>query len=432
MYSSKKALSRAGMLSMNRRRLMALGGLTAASGALAACGGNTGRNDSGGGNGGGVNLSQWYHEYGEAGTQQAALRYAEAYPDANVSVNWIPGDYDSALTSGLLTSDGPDVFESHLNRAMVEAGQVEPLDDLFEDVLDDFTEGDLQRNTIDGHIYGIQMIDDPQYVVYRPSLFEAAGISAPPTTFDELVDVATELTTGDMKGIDFGDDGGVARLSHHMIHGLGLSPIGDDNRAGFDDPRMLEGAESIKRLQDSGALLLGAPTSWWDPSSMIQGLTAMSWTGLWTMPALIDALGDDIGVFPCPGFANGSPTVFNGGWATFVNANGPHVEEAKAFAKWLWIDHEEFILDWCLSYGFHIPPRLSMRQQADQLTAGPAAEAVAISEEYGWTEDPNWTPAMNTAVEDMMSNIVVQGNDPEAELAKAVSTVNSELDGIFG
>jgi multiple sugar transport system substrate-binding protein len=422
---SKKAFAE---FMLNRRRMLALGGMAAGAGTLAACGDNTGREEQGDG----VSLLQWYHEYGEAGTQEAAKGYAADYPDANVTVEWIPGDYDAALSSGLLTDDAPDVFESHLNRGMVEAGQIVPLDDLIADVIDDIPEGDLIRNTIDGTVYGINMIDDPQYIVYRPSLFEAAGITAPPTTFDELIDIATELTTADVKGIDFGAAGGTDRLGQHMINSLGLSFIGADMQAGFNDPRMAEGAEAVKRLNDSGALLLGAPTDWWDPSSMIQGLTAMSWTGLWTMPALLENLGDDIGIFPCPGFVGGTPTVYNGGWATFVNANSKNVDAAKAFTKWLWVDNTEAILDWCLSYGFHIPSRLSLRAEADQLTSGPAAEAVAISEEYGWADNPDWTPAMNTAVNDMMSNIAIEGNDPEAELAKAVETVNSELDGIFG
>ncbi|WP_100444048.1 ABC transporter substrate-binding protein [Glycomyces xiaoerkulensis] len=415
---------------LGRRGVFALGGLSAGAGVLSACGGNTGRGEA---DGDGPVLSQWYHEYGEAGTQQAALDYAAAYPDARVGVEWIPGDYDAALSSGLLAEDeAPDCFESHLNRGMVEAGQLEPLDDLVADVIDDIPESDLARNTLDGTVYGIRMIDDPQYIVYRPSMFEAAGIAGPPETFDELVDMAVELDSGEVKGIDFGEASGADRLGQHMIHSLGLSFIGADRQAGFDDARMAEGAGSVRRLSESGALLLGAPTAWWDPSSMLQGLTAMSWTGLWTMPALLEGLGDDIGIFPCPGFAGGAPTVFNGGWSAFVNANGPNVEAAKAFTKWLWVDHEEFILDWCLSYGFHIPSRLSLRAQADELTSGPAAEAVAIADEFGWAEDPDWTPAMNTAVNDMMSNIVIEGADPEEELAAAVATVNDELDGIFG
>lgn len=425
--NSKKAFAD---FMVNRRRMLALGGMAAGAGALSACGGDTGRDD--GGDGDGASLLQWYHEYGEAGTQEAVQRYAEEYTDAGVSVEWIPGDYDAAISSALLTDDAPDVFEWHLNRAMVEAGQVEPLDDILADVIDDIPESDIARNTLDGTIYGVRMIDDPQYIVYRPSMFEDAGISAPPTTFEELVDIAIELTTSDVKGIDFGAAGGTDRLGQHMIHSLGLSFIGDDKQAGFDDPRMAEAAEQVVRLNQSDALLLGAPTDWWDPSSMSQGLTAMSWTGLWTMPVLLENLGDDIGVFPNPGFVDGSPTVFNGGWSAFVNANSPNVEAAKAFTKWLWVDNTENILDWCLSYGFHIPARLSLREQADELSSGPSAEVVAMSQEYGWAEDPDWTPTMNTAVQDWLSNVVNEGADPVDELSKTVETVNSELDGIFG
>src|ERR1043165_215872 len=93
----------------SRRTFLRGAGGLAAAGALAACGGNTGRNDSA--SGGGKSISQWYHQYGEAGTQQAAQRYAAAYKDAKVTVQWVPGDFDSKMSSGLLSSDGPDVFE---------------------------------------------------------------------------------------------------------------------------------------------------------------------------------------------------------------------------------------------------------------------------------------------------------------------------------
>jgi len=53
--------------------------LLAASGALAltaACGSNTGRAGRAGDR---PALDQWYHQYGEAGTEQAVKRYAAAY-----------------------------------------------------------------------------------------------------------------------------------------------------------------------------------------------------------------------------------------------------------------------------------------------------------------------------------------------------------------
>ena len=57
---------------LTRRSLFALGGAAAVTGALAACGSNTGREPAatGGASGGGsgATINQWYHQYGEAGT----------------------------------------------------------------------------------------------------------------------------------------------------------------------------------------------------------------------------------------------------------------------------------------------------------------------------------------------------------------------------
>src|SRR5690349_10481128 len=82
---------------------------------LAACGGGT-SGVSGGGSGSGSKpgLAVWYHQYGEAGTQQAVERYAKEYTNAAVNVQWTPGDYTSKLNAGLLSTSGPDVFESSL------------------------------------------------------------------------------------------------------------------------------------------------------------------------------------------------------------------------------------------------------------------------------------------------------------------------------
>ena len=61
-------------------------------------------------------ITQWYHQYGEAGTQEAAQRYAEEYmalhPDIEVKVEWVPGDYFTKLSAALLTDSGPDIYET--------------------------------------------------------------------------------------------------------------------------------------------------------------------------------------------------------------------------------------------------------------------------------------------------------------------------------
>src|SRR5437762_754495 len=104
-----------------RHFLHALGGMSGAAVLLAACGGGggtAGQPTAGAGQpaaggtsapaqtGNAVELSHWYHQYGEEGTQQAALRYAADYskvkPNVKVNVVWKPGDYAPALNAALL------------------------------------------------------------------------------------------------------------------------------------------------------------------------------------------------------------------------------------------------------------------------------------------------------------------------------------------
>jgi multiple sugar transport system substrate-binding protein len=96
---------------IDRRRFLRGLGLGAAAIAagpvLAACGGGGsglsgdqgGGGASGGASGAKPTLNVWYHQYGEAGTQQAVQKYAAAYPDAKVTVQWSPGDYDKKAAS---------------------------------------------------------------------------------------------------------------------------------------------------------------------------------------------------------------------------------------------------------------------------------------------------------------------------------------------
>lgn len=94
-----------------RRSFLGLAGGALGAGVLAACGDNTGRGETSSTSGGSLRLSQWYHRYGEEGTQRAVEGYAKAYPGAMVAVQWNPGDYDKKVASALLTDSGPDVFE---------------------------------------------------------------------------------------------------------------------------------------------------------------------------------------------------------------------------------------------------------------------------------------------------------------------------------
>ena len=427
-----------------RRRLLGALGLGAAavggSQLLAACGGGSSglSGDDGGASGDKPTIAQWYHQYGEAGTQQAVARYAKEYPDATVKVQWTPGDYTSKLNSGLLSSSGPDVFESSPNIDQVKSGQVVALDDILADVKSDYTEADIKSSTVDGKIYQVKMVDDMGVLYYRKSLLEKAGIQ-PPTTIDDLISASKELTTGDVKGLFIGNDAGVTpsfgggSLLGQILWSVGTDFLTPDNKPGFMTSEVSDSFAKMRELFETKSILLGAPTDWWDPSSFTQGLSAMQWCGLWAMPGIQKAIGDDFGVVAWPAYSAsvGKPSTFAGGWGAMVSAKAKDVEAAKAFVKWLWIDNSADQEDFNLSYGFHIPPRKSLAAKAEKLQAGPAADALKIFNDYAVAGNPSWTPKMGNAYADAATEIVRKGGDVEQNLTKAEKVVNTELERLF-
>ncbi|WP_328672152.1 ABC transporter substrate-binding protein [Streptomyces sp. NBC_00328] len=411
----------------DRRSVLRAAAGLAALGPLAACGGNNGRS----GGGGSQELVQYFHAYGEAGTEQAIKKYAKAYDKAQVTTQWITGsDFESKLFASLLTKNAPDLFEFHPQIQLVKSGQVADLSGIIDPVKDDFNPADIASHTVDGKIYGVRMIDDPQFFFYRPSLLEKAGVKVP-TTLDELVEAAAKLTTGKVKGLFIGND--LHAVINPMIWSAGADTLDDKNQIAYHTEGVKEGLTTMRKLFTSGHLLLDAPADYWDPSAINQGLCAIQFCGMWAMPQIQKVLGDDIGVFPFPKVTDaGKPSVYNGGWSMFVNAKGRNVDLAKEYVKWLWIDQKKYQEDWSLSYGFHIPPRSSLAASATKLKSGLPAEGVELFGQYGHFDNIGWTQSMITALEDVFANAVRKDGDPEAALDKADVTVNRELKKLFG
>lgn len=420
-------------MSISRRNLLAAGSGLALTGALTACGSNTGRGagSSGGGTEPGSGLAQWYHQYGESGTEQAVRRYAAAYKKTKVTVQWRPGNYDQQTAAALLTDNGPDVFEVNgPTLDQIRGGQVVDLTDLFAGVKDDFNPAVLAPKTYEGKIWSIPQVVDMQLLFYRKSMLSKANLQ-PPRTLDELVDAAKELSeSGDRKtkGLFLGNDGGAGAMGGTPLYSAGLSLITEDGKVGFDDPAAARALGKLHQLYKDKSLLLGAPTDWSDPSAFIQGLTAMQWSGLWALPAVQKALGDDFGVLPFPkDGAGGKPSVQVGAYGAAVSARSKQQKAAKEYIKWLWIEQAEFQTDFALSYGFHIPARTSLAEKADKLKEGAAADAVKYAGENGYAQPLLWTPAGQSAYQDALSRIIKSGANPDTELKAVVRKTNEEL-----
>src|SRR5262245_41945720 len=99
---------------MSRRAFLRGTGFLGGAAVLVACGGSSTTPGTGGTAAtsapaqadGVITITQWYHQYGEEGTQKAAQSYADEYskvnPKVKIDMQWIPGDYDAKLSAALL------------------------------------------------------------------------------------------------------------------------------------------------------------------------------------------------------------------------------------------------------------------------------------------------------------------------------------------
>ena len=380
-------------------------------------------------------IKQWYHAYGEEGTQQAVQKYADEYhklnPNVTIQINWVPGaDYTTKLSAALQTGDAPDVFEvsPFVTVDLVQANQIADLSSIYTpDVIKDFGSS-MGFVTINDKPYGVKMINDPIGLYYRKSILDAAGIK-PPTTMDELIDAAKKLTTNKQSGLFMGNDFGAdARIAKLVIFSAG-GDLTKNGKSVFNTDRTAQAWTKLKALVDSGSVLIGSPTDWWDPSALTSGSVAMQLCGMWALPGVKKALGDDFGVIPWPGLdATGSQAATLGGWSEVANAKSANLDAAKAFVKWEWIDNADIQKDWNVGYGFHIPPRASVAAATDALSSGQAADFVAFTGKYAKLEGgPYWTPAMDQALIDQIANILSHGADPKTAMDDAAKKIDGLL-----
>lgn len=423
-------------MDFNRRRFLGLAGLAAASVAgLSACGSNTGRPSSDASSsapaGGDLpQLSQWYHEYGEDGVEDAVQRYAAAYPDATVTVKWNPGDYDKLVSAALLTAAVPDVFEyaNGPTLDMIKAGQVADLTDVVGDARSQFSAPVLAAMTWEDRIYAIPQTVDMQLLYYRKSVLEKAGLQ-PPTTLEALTSAAEKVSSDDMGGFFAGNDGGISVLTQLLIWAAGQEMINAEKTTiGFDNDAGYGALAAFAKLYGSGGLVKSASADWFDAKPFTNGETAMQWGGLWSLPDVQTAFGDDFGVVPFPAIGSaGRQAVPFGAFAASVSSKGKAPAASQAFVKWLWIDQEDFQVDFSNSYGTHIPAKPALVPKADKIASGAGAEAARFVDQLGHAPDKLWTNAISQAMVAAVTNVATKKADPRAEVKKVAAVATKEI-----
>jgi multiple sugar transport system substrate-binding protein len=144
-----------------------------------------------------LSVSGW--TYDTAKVQDNIAKYeawvsSQADPKVDVTVKWTDNDYDSYdtfISTIFSGGDSRDVLygSDQWLAQWADAGWVVPLEDYWPEVKNyasDISPFSLSAITYKGKIYGLPYYTDTMYFVYNKQMLQEAGISAPPTTWDEV------------------------------------------------------------------------------------------------------------------------------------------------------------------------------------------------------------------------------------------------------
>jgi raffinose/stachyose/melibiose transport system substrate-binding protein len=309
-----------------RRRVMGIGVVAVASLMLAACGGgsSSGSGDSGGGDANKPVKLVWWHnantEPGLSWYKKVGDAYTKEHP--NVTIEQVPlqsEDMKAKIRVAMQSNNPPDLFHQWGGGQMKEQIDAGKLMDLTEATSSWISElGSTPSNwQLNGKTYGIPYSAGAVGFWYRKDLFAKAGITATPTTIEELLDTAKKLRAADIEPIAIGaKDKWPAAFwyDYYVVRACQAKVLTDTvSTLKFDDPCWVDAAKEFKKVIDAQPFnkgFLGTSAQQGAGSSagqLANGKSAMELMGQWN-PSVIQALtpdqkplpADKLGWFPFP------------------------------------------------------------------------------------------------------------------------------------
>ncbi|KRC61804.1 ABC transporter substrate-binding protein [Agromyces sp. Root81] len=329
---------------------------------------------------------QKFEDYQQDWFKAQVAEFNESQDEVEVELLVVPADtWDQKLKAAQAAGKAPDVKTTSYGniKPMQASGQIADLSELMDaDAFDDIAENIAPFVTVDDGVYGYPLLVEPSTVLfYRTDLLAAAGIDAPPTTWDELLDDARTLTTGDVYGMNIGQTAPDLGWSSWGLqyNVAGDFPLrGDWSEASADDPAYEDLAKFYQTLYTEKLMPQEATYPYADCSFFGEGKVAMSACGSWALGQL-SANPDWAGVwentavaaFPSSDGDPTSPTSTLGGWTLTVDAKSKVQDESAEFVQWLLADDTDRLVDFFTATGFSkYPARVSV---TEALAATPEA-----------------------------------------------------------
>ncbi|NEG69534.1 extracellular solute-binding protein [Bifidobacterium choloepi] len=280
--------------------------------------------------------------------EDLAASFEKEHPGVTVEIQAIQNeDLDGKLQTAMQDpSSGPDVFllqGGDKTKDLIDAGDVMDLTDKISDTVKTDMSSVLSSATFDGKVYGVPVAVEPGGMWYSKDLFEQAGISGVPSTWDEFLTDAKQLKESGIDAIALGAKD--AWPAAHWYYWLALRECSADvyndsmTNKDFSNSCWVTAGEKLQQLNELGVWNDGyLTTTAQQGANSSAGLlanhkAAMELMGAWEPGVVKDLTSDqkamsDLGFFAFPSVdgGEGDSSAMMGSVAFFsVNAYAPNI-----------------------------------------------------------------------------------------------------------
>jgi multiple sugar transport system substrate-binding protein len=272
--------------------------------------------------------------------EQLLVQFQETYPNISVAFEPVAGEYPASMAAKFSSGDVPDVFyvDSAYAPGWIEDGLLEPLDPYVEKSggdLSQFYEGYLDAfKGPDGQVYGLPKDGNTLAMAYNSTMLTAAGVTTPPTSWDELVAAADALKTSGVETPMCLSSSLDRALAFIYQNGGGLLTE-DKTGSMIDTPESVAGIEAYLGFFANGQAK--RPTDLavdWCGQALGEEKAAIIFEGGWVDPYMTDQ-------FPSVEYAWAEMPAGAAGKATlgFTVSYSMGVDSANKDASWVLIDY---------------------------------------------------------------------------------------------
>ena len=376
-----------------------------------------------------------YHSWSTDSERGAALdkliqefnKEYEGKIEVKVTINPDFPAYQEKVKTMISTDTTPDIFHYNFNPNDLSRQKSGKLMD-FSEYMDDewrarFGEGDLENLTIDGEITSIPFEKAGAVFYYNKEVFEKAGITEFPKTWDELLEACKKIKDSGVTPISLytADD---AWYTCNLFTYLAAGYAGVDalNKGGdINTEQMKAAAAKLKEFWNyTTGDAIGANYSV-AMNNFASGKTAMVIDGPWLIGSLGNDIKDKIGIAQAPTFGDGTVSenyVITDAQTPWAAAKTDDKEKAEAIVTFMkYITSEESVKQLTLEGAVFLSPKLDMEDPDVQGTGGLLGEYLALNanaEESTVNIQRNLSTAANSKLPSLLEELALDRLTPDA------------------